>query len=147
MQVHRTSGRLVDAPVHPSQHRANPLLTSRGYLDGWCAVPGRHRLRNGHLGVRADGPQPSKLRTDGRHRVDSSAVPLRSVHADKVAAVGTVVPVRGVLAVGNERESTVCKRISAQRGHGHVAEPGQLRASGQHLAILSAGGGADNRLL
>ena len=136
----------MDAPVHPAQHRANPFLTSRGHLDGWCAVPGRDRLRNGQLGVRTDGLQPSNLRTDGRHRVDSTTVPLGSVHADKVAAVGTVVPVCGVLAMGNECESTVGKRISAQRGHGHVAEPGQLRAPGQHLAILSPCVGADNRV-
>jgi len=62
---------------------------------------------------------------------------LGSMHPDEVPAVGTIVAERGVLAMGHEREATIGKRIVAKRGHGHLSEPGQLRASGQHLPTVA----------
>ena len=106
-QVDRAGRLLMDAPVHPAQHRADPGLTGRGRLDGGCAVAGRERLRNEQIGVRPDGPQPSDLGADGGRGVDVPTVPLPPVHADEVPAGRTVVPERRVLSVGDERESAV----------------------------------------
>ncbi len=74
-------------------------------------------------------------------------MPLGSMNAYEVAAVGTVVPVGGVFLVGNQREATGSNRISLQRRPSHLAETGQLRASGQHLATVDLCGGDHNRFL
>ena len=74
-------------------------------------------------------------------------MPLGSMNAYEVAAVGTVVPVGGVFLVGNQCEATGGNRISLQRRPSHLAETGQLRGSGQHLATVDLREGDHNRFL
>ncbi len=92
---------------------------------------------------RPDGPEPGDLGPDGRRGVDPAAVPLRPVHPDEVPPGGAVVPERGVLAVGDEREPTVGQRIPAERGLRHLPEPWQLRAPRGHTATVRSTAGGE----
>ena len=63
-QVNRAGRRLVDPPIHPAQHRADPGLIARGCRGGRRAVPGQEHLRDGQVGVGPEGPQPGDLGAD-----------------------------------------------------------------------------------
>ena len=133
-EVDRVSGRFADAPVHPAQYRADPRQAGRDCLDNRGAVQSRQRLRDGQIAVHSEYPKPSQLGADGRRGIHGSAVPVRPVHPDQVLTRRAGVPERGVLSVGEERESSLRQRVAAERGQRHPAEPGCQRARGRHPA-------------
>ena len=95
------------------------------------------RFRDGQVGVGSDSPQPGELGADGGRGVHVSAVPVRPVHPDQVPANRAVVSEGGVLAVREERESSVRQRVPDERGQRHLAEPGNLRAYRRHPATVT----------
>ena len=102
-------------------------------------APSRATTGSGTASSVSDRRACSQASSDRIAATESTPRPCRSGRCTlhEMAAVRAIVPERGVLAVGNEREPTLRDRISAQRGQGHLAEPGQLRASGQHLPTLA----------